>query len=430
MSSFGQSSERWLLVSGADPAADFSWLRNCWKRGAVVVICAAAEEAEARAALMPQARRCMGRTTALGPGTEAPLQKDLGAGVVLGSGGSHGRRRWVLQRPEGLRHAAGAVTSLAWVRSLKGLLTPLPLHHISGLMPALRAEALDCPHQWLDPQALKRPEDLPDCAGWGMSLVPTQLGRLLRSDAGACWLQRLGCIWVGGAALPPQLARRCRALGLPISTCYGSTETGAMVSCLAPQDFLRGSEDCGRALPHVLLGLADGSCSGGGHGVITVGGGSIARGAMEGGCLKPLDLVAGHWRSGDLGRLRQGRLEVLGRADNALNSGGETVFPEAIEQALQNDLPGLEALLVVGVPDADWGTRLEALFRGPPSLVPALRARVRALPPAQRPKAWHHCPDLAPNDQGKWERPAWGRWLTSAGTAPVKHGGEEGDHAE
>ena len=65
----------------------------------------------------------------------------------------------------------------------------------------------------------------------------------------------------------------------------------------------------------------------------------------------------GWWHSGDAGRLGPAGLELLGRLDGALNSGGATVFPEQIEAAL-GGLAGIEAVLVVGLPDPQWGQRL------------------------------------------------------------------------
>ena len=44
-------------------------------------------------------------------------------------------------------------------------------------------------------------------------------------------------------------------------------------------------------------------------------------------------------------------------------SGGETVFPEQLEaRLLASDLP-LEAVLLLGIPDTDWGERLVGLVR-------------------------------------------------------------------
>ena len=64
---------------------------------------------------------------------------------------------------------------------------------------------------------------------------------------------------------------------------------------------------------------------------------------------------------------------------------------------------------MVGVEDAHWGQRLVALYRGTVP-VAALKQAVSRRPPAERPKQWFHCPQLAPNPQGKWERHRWQAW--------------------
>ena len=62
----------------------------------------------------------------------------------------------------------------------------------------------------------------------------------------------------------------------------------------------------------------------------------------------------GRFRTGDLGRWRDGRLEVLGRADDVIVTGGEKVAPAAVERVLAAQ-PGVRAACVVGLPDAEWG---------------------------------------------------------------------------
>jgi len=74
-------------------------------------------------------------------------------------------------------------------------------------------------------------------------------------------------------------------------------------------------------------------------------------------------------------------------------------------------------LLLLAEPDPHWGQRLVALFRldeaasdataGASSWPARLQALARGLPPAQRPGAWLHCPDLAPSAMGKWQRSRW-----------------------
>jgi O-succinylbenzoic acid--CoA ligase len=113
-------------------------------------------------------------------------------------------------------------------------------------------------------------------------------------------------------------------------------------------------------------------------------------------------------------------LTVLGRLDGALQSGAETVFPEVLEgrlvaAAAAADLP-LEALLLLGLADADWGERLVALVRpragaDGAALVTALEALTIPWRPAERPRRWCLCPALAPTAAGKWERARWRRWL-------------------
>ena len=68
--------------------------------------------------------------------------------------------------------------------------------------------------------------------------------------------------------------------------------------------------------------------------------------------LQRLTDAAGWWRSGDRARLRPG-LQILGRLDTAMHSGGETVFPEQLEQRLQAAARAaglaVDAVLLLGV---------------------------------------------------------------------------------
>ena len=88
-----------------------------------------------------------------------------------------------------------------------------------------------------------------------LSLVPTQLRRLLADPYGRSWLGEMAVIWVGGAALPTDLADQSRDLGIRLAPCYGATETAAMVTAQAPLDFLDGTGGCGRPLDGVRLRL-------------------------------------------------------------------------------------------------------------------------------------------------------------------------------
>jgi fatty-acyl-CoA synthase len=65
--------------------------------------------------------------------------------------------------------------------------------------------------------------------------------------------------------------------------------------------------------------------------------------------------------TGDAARQEaDGSFVVFGRGSNCINSGGEKVFPEEVEEALRSH-PAVADALVVGVPDERWGERVTAV---------------------------------------------------------------------
>ena len=394
-----------LLCSDGDPALLAQQLDAHWASGQTVAMATGLEHATLRAALPLE------------------LPKGLGPAVVLGTGGSSGRRRWCLQP---LAHLEGAAAAAGqWLLALGldpagvELFNPLPIHHISGLMPLVRARRWGAPLRWLSPASMRDParlaveQPLPAGRRAVLAVVPIQLQRLIDHPAGLVWLRGFDLIWVGGAGLTPALAEYCRREGLRLSPCYGSTETGAMVCALPPERFLAGVGGCGLALPHAALQLEPQS------GALQIRACSLAAGFVEDGLWCPLSVDDGWWSSGDRAALSLEGLQVLGRLDGAINSGGETVFPEQVEQRLRQlarteGVP-LEDLLLVGCTDTLWGERLVALVRpGEGAPIDRLAALARRLPPSQRPQAWLSCPGLAPTALGKWDRSRWRAWAESS----------------
>ena len=395
-----------LLVATGDRAALAQRLLALWRQGATAAIAVPEEQGALQAAL------------------PAVVDPAWGPAVVLGSGGSLGARHWCLQPLAHLQAAAAATAT--WLRqqgldpATTELFNPLPLQHVSGLMPLVRAQAWGVPLRWLAPQSMREPAQLlrqaPPRPGTTplLSLVPTQLQRLLEQPEGVAWLRGFALIWVGGAALPEAVAEHCRRGGIRLAPCYGSTETAALVAALPPQRFLAGEAGCGEALPHARLRLQPGSDA------LEIQASSLALGTLEAGRLVPLPQQGGWWCSGDRAALGAAGLTVLGRLDGAIQSGGETVFPEQVEQRLvalaaAAQLP-LAALLLLPQADALWGERLVALVRpqagaDAEALLAALAALAGQLPASQRPLHWRHCPPLQPTAAGKWERQRWRAWL-------------------
>ncbi len=393
---------------------DVSALEGAWRRRQLVVLAPPEQQSWAQTLLNPELR--------------AELEATWGPGVVVGSGGSTAGRRWCLQP---LSHLEASAAATAYWLGQDGIdpaaclhLNPLPLHHVSGLLPLVRSNQWGARHQLMPPGLLREPEALVEAVALPdqpvlLSLVPTQLARLMAVPQARAWLRQLAVVWVGGAALPEALAAQARSAGIRLAPCYGATETAAMVSALPPGQFLAGASGCGRPLADVRLRIDAPT------GAVEVATDRLSPGWIgASGALEPLPRSAdGWWRSGDGGRLGSAGLEIFGRLDGAIQSGGETVFPEILEArlvaaAVAVDLP-LQAVLMLGLPDAEWGERLVALVRplpgaDPVAVISALAAITAGWWPAERPRQWQLCPSLASSPQGKWERARWRGWLEEA----------------
>jgi O-succinylbenzoic acid--CoA ligase len=270
----------------------------------------------------------------------------------------------------------------------------LPLHHVSGFMAWMRSALTGgafVPLDWKDVEGGRYPGGLPpDCC---ISLVPTQLQRLLGAPPAVDWLRRFRIVFVGGAPSWDGLLDEAAALGLALSPGYGSTETAAMVAALRPEEFLGGRRGCGSALPHARIELSA-------EGVVRVSGESVFRG------YHPDHSDERTWTSGDQGALDPGGgLFILGRGDDTIVTGGKKVSPAEVEAALRAS-GEFEDVAVVGLPDAEWGQVIVACHPAgsraprPERLAPALSA----LAAYKHPKRYAAVSPWPRNAQGKVNR--------------------------
>ncbi|MFI1328562.1 acyl-CoA synthetase [Streptomyces sp. NPDC020845] len=81
---------------------------------------------------------------------------------------------------------------------------------------------------------------------------------------------------------------------------------------------------------------------------------------------------------GDMGTVDEdGVITVLGRGSQCINTGGEKVYPEEVEQALKAH-PDVYDALVAGVPDERWGSRVAAVVQPREGAAPLTADAVRA----------------------------------------------------
>ena len=318
--------------------------------------------------------------------------------LCIPTGGSSGAMKLARHDERTIGAAAagfGAHFNLGRVDAL-GLLPPW---HVSGLMAWARCIWSGGRYRVAGWKEVERGETRPDGAGGFVSLVPTQLARLLGDAEAEAWLRGFHAVALGGGPAWPDLLARARSAGVPLVLSYGMTETAAMVAAQLPEEFAGGDQSCGRVLPHARLAVD-------GEGRVSVGGASLFLGywpqtRADGG---------GDWRTDDLGEVDgKGRLHILGRADALIITGGEKVNPLEVEAALREaGGTALADVAVAGVPHPEWGSEVVAFYPvgsggGTPEESRLRQALAGKLAAAKRPRRYVAVPEA------RWPRDARGK---------------------
>jgi len=330
------------------------------------------------------------------PGFVSPkLRRSEGGYLMIPTGGSSGKLRFARHDADTLVAAVRGFTRHFGLPQVNAV-GVLPLYHVSGFMAWMRCVLTGGeyrPLDWKEIEGGVLPTLPAKAEGWTVSLVPTQLERLMRQERAAAWLQGFRIIFLGGAPAWPALLDRAMALRLPLSPGYGMTETAAMIAALRPAEFLAGVRSSGTILPHAQVGFDE-------EGGIVVGGASLFRGYYP--AWREEEIFAtqdGGWLD------ERGHLHVTGRRDSVIISGGEKVNPVEVEAALRGTGEFAD-VVVLGVPDAEWGQSVVAAYAAgkQPNQSRVDAALAKLLSPAKRPKRWVAIPDWPVNAQGKVNR--------------------------
>ena len=296
--------------------------------------------------------------------TRIPARTDL---ILRTSGSTTGTGRLIAMS------AAALVASARATHDRLGgpgtWLLPLPAHHVAGLQILIRSLEAGTEPVVVDTSAGFSPTALADALDSArlstgaaasrlyVSLVPTQLVRVLQDPVAGRALSDADAVLLGGAAADPALLARARRAGVTVVTTYGMSETGG------------GCVYNGRPLAGVEVAIQDPDAEGAGR--ILLSGPVLAEGYLRPSGRRPGDRPddgEGFHRSGgkrilatsDRGRLHpDGRLEVLGRLDDVIITGGVKVEPRHVEEAL-TCIDGVAEACVVGLPDEQWGSTVVA----------------------------------------------------------------------
>ena len=312
------------------------------------------------------------------------------AALVVSTSGSTGEPKGVVLSRSALWASARATHERlggpgTWVCAL-------PTHYVAGIMTLVRAHVAGSPPRFASSDL----SDLPAPQGRTyLSLVPTQLHRALAPDAPATLASRLAsydAILVGGASLDAALAEAASQRGLRVVRTYGMSETcGGCVYDGVPLDGVR-------------VEVVDGR--------VVVSGDVVFSGYRLRPRLTDAVLTVGpHGRrftTADRGELRGGVLQVLGRIDDVVVSGGVNVDLAATQRVVDAVFgdPLAGGVVVLGVPDPEWGTRVVAVTASGVS-VEELRSRLAGrLDAAALPRAVRRVRAIPRTGSGKIDRPS------------------------
>ncbi|MFD9391088.1 class I adenylate-forming enzyme family protein [Streptomyces sp. NPDC060000] len=252
-------------------------------------------------------------------------------------------------------------------------------------------------------------------------VVPTMLARIMDTDGLDRSVPSLRTLAYGGAWMPARVIETALRVWPHVDfvNAYGLTETSSTITVLGPQEHRTAvaSDDpavrarlgsAGLPVPGVEIEVRDASgavAAPGEAGQIWVRGEQVSgEYAGQGSAVDE----RGFFHTRDRGRIDpDGYLHIQGRTDDTIIRGAENIAPAEIEDVLLGHPDVLDAV-VVGLPDEEWGQRIEAVvvLRDGGAIDPeALRARVRGtLRGSKTPDRITRWPELPRTPTGKLVR--------------------------
>lgn len=326
---------------------------------------------------------------------------DQGTAVVVATSGTTGKPKLVAHRSSGITAAARAISEALHTTEADHWLCCVPLTGVAGLAILARAR-----HSGIRCTVLERfdPREIEaDRESTLISLVPTMLQRLLdhESSSGSkdalppgeaqsdrvSRLARFRHVLLGGAPLSPPLRARAERAGVAVVTTYGMSETfGGVVH-----------------EGHPLGGVEFRTSQ---AGELLIRGPMIFSGYLNDPEATAHVLQDGWLHTGDAGQvLPDGRIEVIGRLDDTIISGGVNVHPAEVEAVLAKH-PSIADVAVTGADDPEWGQRVVAFVVArdgarPPDVAELRRFAGQLLSAAKLPRQVVFLDHLPRNPGGK-----------------------------
>jgi len=250
-------------------------------------------------------------------------------------------------------------------------LVVFPLFHVSGLGATVNGLHTGSTGAWFTKRFEADPV-IDFIIDNGINIIGgtgTHILRLLESDRCAeIPREQILSVGMGGSATTPEIMRRVVErfphLDHTMSTGYGSTETGSLVS-FAPNWMLEASPECiGPPLPTCEVTIRDDEGNvlpEGGEGNICVRSPLLMTEYFRHPQANAEAFFPGRWfNTGDFGRMEGGVIYIATRKRDLIIRGGENIYPFEVENCIE-ELPGVVETAVIGVDHPILGQEVKAI---------------------------------------------------------------------
>jgi acyl-CoA synthetase (AMP-forming)/AMP-acid ligase II len=305
---------------------------------------------------------------------DEPDRSDEAAVIIYTSGTTSAPKGVLLKHSNLVSYVLGTV-EFAGADEDEAAVMSVPPYHIAAvsnvftnLFAGRRFLVLEqfSPDEWL---ALVRSEAVTNAM-----VVPTMLARIMEREDLDRSVPSLRSLAYGGAKMPVKVIERALELwpAVDFVNAYGLTETSSTISILGPEDHRAAiaSDDpavrarlasAGQVVPAIEMEIRDEDgkvLPAGESGRIWVRGEQVSE--QYAGGVSSVD-AQGFFDTRDRGRLdADGFVFIEGRIDDTIIRGAENIAPAEIEDVLMHH-PDVADAVVVGIPDDEWGQRIEAV---------------------------------------------------------------------
>jgi len=267
--------------------------------------------------------------------------------TIIFTSGSSGKPKPIMLSHKNLIKSALGTNEHYSIDSKSNWAATLPFFHVGGLLIVFRTLLARAKTTILDSSQIHN-QIISRSDITHLSLVSTQLQRILERKEAIYSASKLKGIILGGAKTPIQFLKSAVKHGIYLSNSYGQTESCAQVLATPLTLDLSILQSVGKALPYRKVHIKEGR--------IIISGDTVAIGIHNGSTFRSIIETT------DLAHIdSNGNFIIDGRSDDIFISGGENINPHEIDTALSKH-DAINIATTFKVNDEKYGNKAYALI--------------------------------------------------------------------